>query len=190
MCSFGVRRAPRLVRWLRPLALSDFFSYIIKWRKDDLVGTLKAHWASYKSMNARSVFDALREAAVPCKDGADAPLRTTYLPLPELVKVCKEVEAEVDEGMPFLKLPVAIDDDAAKGWNFLKTFGVGHEANTRFYLDVLRCFVGTHESPSEPSRKALLRIYEGIEIHMKADEYDSVRSNIVSNSVPTHTNTS
>ena len=61
-----VRRAPRLVRWSTPVTLSISFDYILKWRSEDLVGILKAHWVFYKRMDElepRPVIDALREAA-------------------------------------------------------------------------------------------------------------------------------
>lgn len=94
----GVRRTPRLVKWSAPVTLSNFADYILKWRNEDLVGTLKAHWDTYKRWDSldedtRPVIDALREAAVLCKDGTDAPLHTTYLPLPKLssksIKECR-----------------------------------------------------------------------------------------------------
>lgn len=177
-CSAGVRRTPRLVKPSDTTALSEFFSYILTWHPDRLVGILKAHWASYKELMSPPVILALGEVAVPCDgDMDDIPLRNTYLPLPKLMKACQEVE--VEQGMPFLKLPVEIDGDAKKDWRFLKIFEVGHQANTRFYLDVLHHFVQTHQSLSEMSKKALLRIYEAVETHSKAEDYESIRSDFV-----------
>ena len=178
----GVRSSPRLVKWSTHATLSKFFDYILKWRNESLVGVLKAHWASYKRLDGLDtppVIDALREAAVPTKDGTDAPLHTTYLPLPKLVKLCKDFDVQVDQGMRFLKLPVELDDNAERDWRFLEMFNVGHEANTRFYLDLLRCFAYTHENPSETSSQVLLRIYEAVETHNKADDRESVRSDPV-----------
>ena len=176
--SAGVQRTPRLVKPFDTTALSKFFSYILKWHQDSLVGTLKAHWPSYKELMTRPVILALREVAVPCEgDMDDVPLRSTYLPLPKLVKACEEVE--IEQGMPFLKLPVEIDGDAKQDWKFLKIFEVGHQANIGFYLDVLHHFVQTHQILSELSRKALLRIYEAVETHCKVDGYESIRSDFV-----------
>lgn len=121
---------------------------------------------------------AFGEVAVSCDgDMDDVPLRNTYLPLLKLIEACQEVE--VEQGMPFLKLPVEIDGDAKKDWRFLKIFEVGHQANIRFYLDVLHHFVQTHQSLSEMARKALLRIYEAVETHSKAEDYESIRSDFV-----------
>lgn len=176
----GIRHSPRLIKSSTPPTLSKFFDYILKWRNEDLVGILKAHWATYKRLTSRPVVDALREAAVPSEDGTKVSLHTTYLPLPKLVKLCKDLDVQIDQGMPFLKLPVEIDDDAEQDWSFLTMFDVGHEADTRFYLDVLRCFACAYENPSEFSGKALVRIYEEIEIHSKADDRESIRSDPIS----------
>lgn len=177
-----VRRSPRLVKWSTPVTLSKFFDYILEWRNEDLVGILKTHWALYKKMDSlesRPVINRLREAAVPCQDGTDAPLHTTYLPLPKLLKLCKDFEVPVDQGMSFLKLPVEIDDEVERDWSFLKMFDIGHEANIRFHLDVLRCFACTHQDLDGTSSKTLLRMYEAIEIHSKVDDRASIRSDPV-----------
>lgn len=172
--SAGVRRIPRLVRPTAPTVLSDLFLYIKKWRKEELVGTLKAHWASYKDIITPPVISALREATVPCDDGTDAPLRTTYVPLPKLMKICKKVE--VGKEMPFLTLPLEVVDEAHKDWEFLGIFDVGYEISAKFYLDVLRRFVRTHQSLSEKSRESLLRIYEAIAKYSTADDRQQIRS--------------
>ena len=177
-CSAGVQHIPRLVHRSDKNALSDFFAHILKWHQDKIVGTLKTHWASYKKLMTSPVILALREAAVPCEGDIDnAPLRTTYLPLAKLVKVCKEVE--VYRKIPFLKLPIEIDGDTERDWKFLTIFDVGHEANARFYLDVLHHFVQTHQSLNEVSMKSLTRIYEALEIYSKADDYESIRLDFV-----------
>ena len=172
--SAGVRRIPRLVKSSISIALSDLFLYILKWRNCELMGTMKAHWASYKDLLAPPVTRVMREAAVPCDNGIDAPLRTTYLPLPKLKKVCKNFE--IDQEMPFLKLPDDIDAEAQNDWKFLNIFDVGYKADSRFYLDILRHFVGTHQSLTEASRKILLGIYEAVEKHGKADDSEQIRS--------------
>ena len=98
---------------------------------------------------------ALREAVVPCENEMDdALLRTTYLPLPKLVRICEELE--VGQAMPFLELRVEADGGTNQDWNFLKMFDVGREADVRFRLDVLRHFVQNHESLSELSRQTPL----------------------------------
>ena len=175
--SAGVRRIPRLVRSSTPTVLSDLFLYIIRWRKEDLVGTLKAHWASYNVLMTAPVIRALREAVVPCKEGIDAPLRITYLPLPKLMKTCKKLE--VEHKLPFLKLPVEVDGEIREHWKFLEIFDVGYETSARFYLDVLHHFVRTHQSLSETSSNVLRRIYEEIEKNSKADDCEWIRSDLV-----------
>ena len=173
--SAGVRRIPRLAT---PFGLSDLFLYIIRWRKEDLVGTLKAHWASYNVLMTAPVIRALREAVVPCEEGIDAPLEITYLPLPKLMKTCKKLE--VDHKLPFLKLPVDVDGEIREHWKFLEIFDVGYETSAEFYLDVLHHFVRTHQkSLSETSSNVLRRIYEEIEKNSKADDCEWIRSDLV-----------
>lgn len=171
--SAGVRCIPRLVKPSTPTALSDLFLYILRWRKE-VVGTLKAHWASYKDLITPPVIRALREAEVPCENSKKAPLQTTYLPLSKLTKRCRNFD--VNRELPFLVLPSETDGGSQEDWNFLETFDVGRETNTRFYLDVLRHFVRTHQSPSEASRNILLKIYEAVEIHSNAEDREKIRS--------------
>ncbi len=171
--SAGVRRIPRLVRSSIAPVLSDLFRYILQWRKEEVVATLKTHWASYKDSITPIITSALREATVPCEDGMDARLRNTYLPLPKLTKVCENFG--INQQLPFLKLPTKIDDDALQDWKFMEIFDVGHETSARFYLDVLHHFVRTHQSLSENSRKILLRIYEAVEKYSKSDDLERIR---------------
>ena len=170
--SAGVQRTPRLINFSAPTSLSDLFLYILKWRSDRLVGTLKAHWGSYKDQMTNPVTLALREAVVPCQNKENAPLQTTYLPLPELVNICKKIE--IDKGFPFLQLPVEIDSDAEQDWKFLRLFNVGYKANVRFYLDVLRQFVQNHQSLNDVMRQILVRIYEAVEKHTRAEDREFV----------------
>ena len=171
--SAGVRRIPRIVRSSTPPVLSDIFRYILNWRKEELVATLKIHWASYKDSITPIITSALREAAVPCEDRMDALLQNTYLPLPKLKKICEDFD--INQQLPFLKLPAKIDDDALQDWSFLEIFDVGHETSASFYLDVLHHFVRTHQDLSEKSRKSLLRIYEAVEKYSKSDELERIR---------------
>ena len=175
--SAGVRRIPRLVKSSTPTVLSNIFLYILDWRKEELVGTLKAHWASYKDSITPSINSALREAEVPCEDRMDARLRTTYLPLPKLKKICENFD--INQQLPFLKSPTKIDDDTLQDWNFLEIFHVDYETSAKFYLDVLRHFVRTHQSLSEKSRKSLLRIYEAVEKYSKSDDLERIRLGLV-----------
>ena len=168
------RRIPPLVRSAKPPKLSDFFLYIVEKRKDRFLGTLKAHWSSYNGLITPEIVTELSKARVHCEHVVDMPLESTYLPLPKLKELCRELGA--DRKLPFLQLPVELNEESGQEWAFLRKFHVGFEANLDFYLDVLRQIVCGKPVLSEELIGCLFRVYEAIEEHSKVADYERVRS--------------
>ena len=137
-----VRRIPRLTD-PSDRQLSDVFSYIIKHRSDKLVGTLKAHWDTYKSMRPE-IKTILSQAKVPCENMLSVPLGSTYMPFVNLKKIC--IELGVEGKLPFLRAPGQVDDNGEDDWKYLREFGVRQRAGLEFYLDILRQVVGLNRN--------------------------------------------
>ena len=117
-----VRRIPRLVTRGDDTKLSEVFSYVLDWRRDRVVGTLKAHWNSYVQVINEEILRTLCGASVPCHGTADTPLASTYMPLSNLKDSCAKLG--VEPAVPFLKLPAALNEKSLAEWDFLKTLQV------------------------------------------------------------------
>ncbi|MCJ1354926.1 MAG: hypothetical protein MMC33_004916 [Icmadophila ericetorum] len=184
----GVRRVPRL-RARKPSSVDDnremsaLFLYIVERRRDKLIGTLKSHWHIYESEMDDAIKTQLKEALVPCKNVEDSSLMTTYLPLPTLISLSKDLG--VHGKIPFLQLPSEILDEGVQEWEFLRTFQVGSEPDIDFYLDVLEIFVeeGNSAIPlNTQSKTNLFKVYKEIDRLSMAytNSFQSIR-NVFSN---------
>jgi hypothetical protein len=128
----GVLNHPRLVSPKDPTQLSPVFQYIIKERPEKLLGTLKAHWASYAAAMSTELASTISEVIVPSTNIGPKRLKETFIPSETLMINCgKFVDVQ---NFPFLKLENGMDFE---GWKFLKAFHVGIEDNLDFWLQVL-----------------------------------------------------
>ena len=177
----GVRRVPRL-QTRRPSsaggnqAISPLFLYIMEKRRDKLIGTLQAHWDTYKSEMNSGIVGQLSKALVPCSDVEDTPLRDTYLPLPSLVVISELLG--VRGRLPFLKLPSKLEDEDQQRWDFLRTFSVGDQPDLRFHLEILRVLVKEGHSTmplSVGSTTSLFKVYEEITRLSMESNYEDIR---------------
>ena len=143
----------RLVGPKDPSQLSKLFLFIIEKHPEKILGTLKAHWAIYKTFTETypRLRQTLSDVMVPSTNIGERELRRTFLPLRELEVRCGEfLEPQI---FPFLKLNHA---SSVEEWKFLKTFDVGVENNTNFCLEILRRFKGSQATFS-------YKIYEEIQ---------------------------
>jgi hypothetical protein len=120
------------------------------------VANLREHWSDYR-LGAGRITEDLKIVTVPCRNGSKKQLGETILPTQELVGKSKELN--MDEVLPFLKLPPEYDIQQSETWFFLKDLGVICEPNAGFYLTAVRLL--------NVSTKTLLipectRIYAGI----------------------------
>ena len=169
-----VRSIPRLVSRGNDTRLSEVFSYILDWRRDRVVGTLKAHWTSYVSFMNKEIVRKLCEASVPCDGTADTPLAETYMPLSNLKDYCAELG--VEPAVPFLKLPTALNEKLLAEWDFLKTLQVRYKADLDFYIHILRHLRSGDGILSKGEEKSLFTVYEKIERQSREDDYPRLRS--------------
>lgn len=171
----NVQRIPRLAR-PSSTQLSEAFLHIINHRENMIVGTLKHHWGSYKDVMKPEIAEALSKASVTCEDVPNTPMKETYMPLPKLKKICNDLG--VARELPFLKLPVKLNDESQRDWQFLEIFHVGTEANVTFYLDILRQIVRSNKDSNleltMKGNKDLFTVYGAIEKHCKASDHDRI----------------
>jgi hypothetical protein len=133
-----IQTVPRLVSPKDGAKLSEIFVHIVENRKEQLVGTLKAHWSSYSRSMKGKIIEILSKARVPCEGATEESLGRTYLPLPHLKQRCADLGAE--GAVPFLKLPSELRQSSPSEWEFLKTFHVRHKDDLDFYIYMLRHF--------------------------------------------------
>ena len=169
-----VRSIPRLVSRGDETKLSEIFSYILDWRRDRVVGTLKAHWNSYVHLMNEEILRTLGEARVSCDGTADTPLAEAYMPLSNLKDPCAKLG--VESAVPFLKLPAVLNERSLTEWDFLKTLQVRYKADLDFYIHILRHLRSGDRTLSEREENALFTVYEEIERHSREDDYPRLRS--------------
>ncbi len=172
----GVRWIPRL-SWpskkSKPPRLSELFLYVIENRSEKVVGTLKAHWSSYKGL---MVPEIVKTAIVPCENGEYRQLRKTYLPLPSLMRSCRK--RGIGRALPFLKLPIELDERNGHEWRFLQTSGVVCKKNLDLYLECLWQLVYANQDLEDiPSGflSNLIKIYESIKEHSSSKDHRRIR---------------
>ena len=168
-----VRSIPRLVSRGDDAKMSSIFVYILYWRKDRVVGTLKAHWTSYGPLMKGEILRELCEASVPCDATADTPLAETYMPLSDLKGYCSKLRLEA--AVPFLKLPTALNEKSLAEWDFLKTLQVRYTPDLDFYIHILRYLRSNNETLSEREEDSLFTVYEEIERQSRENDYGRLR---------------
>lgn len=155
----GVRQIPQLCD-ITGSALSDEFSYIIKYRPEKLVGLLKHHWPLYEPQMAK-VFGQLCTSMVPSERGSMVKLRHSYLPLPKLKTITKELHIT---DFPFILMPRQLDDQDRGEWGFLKQLGAGVDDNLDFYFEALERVADANPTECSPDTvKVLFRVYGAIQ---------------------------
>ena len=171
----GVRRSPRLLKRSSPKELSDVFLYILENRKDKLLGVLKTHWSEYVWLITPAIAEILAGAEVECENGEVSLLKESYLPVPKLRKISKQMG--VDQRFPFLKLPVELTRENEKEWYFLKKFGAGTKESVDFYLEVLKSLItDSFENLNGETRPEYFRVYEAIQEYNKPEDHEKIRS--------------
>jgi len=130
--SVGILNHPRLVDPKDPTKLSPIFQYIVEARPEKLLGTLKAHWASYVTVISTGLASTISEAVVPSTNIGSKALKETFLPSETLT--VRGSEFLGIQNFPFLKLQ---NESDIEGWKFLSAFHVGVEDNLDFWLQIL-----------------------------------------------------
>lgn len=181
--SAGVRHVPRLVKSSDSSKLSDLFLWLLSNRPFQIIGTLHAHWQSYKDQMRLEIVNVLRKAKVLRKGTNGISLEATWMPTCELLKLCQDFVLLKE--MPLLSLSLKPDSQELDDWEFLKGFGVGFEATTTFYLQILRALHDRQfpnpvafDNPA-PAFQKILKVYRAIEMNSKSTEYDEIRQDLV-----------
>lgn len=157
----GVRRIPEL-RATGHDGLSREFQYIVNYRSDRLLGTLKRGWDSYRPQINYVVKGELRSSAVLLENGRRTPLLRTFLPLPKLKQIAAELR--IAGAYPFIAISELLRDEGRLEWMFVKDLQVGIEENLDFYLTALETLKQINPVLSTTSaRDQLTRIYQNIQ---------------------------
>lgn len=130
--SVGILNHPRLVDSKDPTQLSPIFRYIIEARPEKLLGTLKAHWASYATVMSTGLASKISDTLVPGTNIGSIALKETFIPSETLTVRCGEFLDT--QKFPFLKLE---NEPNIEGWKFLSAFHVGIEGGLDFWLQIL-----------------------------------------------------
>ncbi|KAL2038032.1 hypothetical protein N7G274_009252 [Stereocaulon virgatum] len=168
-----IRAVPCLVSPKDGAKLSDIFIHIMVNRKEQLVGTLKAHWSSYTRSMKDEIIETLSKARVPCEGATEELLGRTYLPLPHLKQRCADLGAE--GAVPFLKLPSELRQSSPLEWDFLKTLHVRHEDDLDFYIYILRHFRSIQAKDLKAVDK-VFAVYSELEKHSKVADHPQLNA--------------
>lgn len=179
----GVRRIPELCAEGHD-GLSKEFQYIIDYRSDRLLGTLKYGWDSYRLQINKVAEEDLRRSAVLLEDGRRIPLRRTFLPLPKLKQIAAGLR--IADAYPFVAISELLEDEERFRWMFVKDLQVGIEENLDFYLSALETLKTNNPAVSTTSaRDQLTKIYENIQSRCSEGldrvRYALIRFNLFSN---------
>jgi len=140
--------------------LTPFGSYIAQHRPDKFVGLLQKNWTEGLGSKAQQdgrIIDTISQIPVLCQGAGVTlrPLKSTYLPFPELVAISSRFMAD-GEFFPWLKLEISLEDPEAAGveeWRALgSAFGRQHGGHSilEVALAVLKYIVDAN--PIEPER--------------------------------------
>ncbi|KEF60999.1 uncharacterized protein A1O9_02563 [Exophiala aquamarina CBS 119918] len=152
------------VSYFPPLTKSVFSQYtlnplmvlIARDNPKSFDANLREHWSDYR-LGASRITKDLKLVSVLCQNGSTKQLSETILPTQQLVEKSKELN--MDEILPFLKLPSDYDIQNSEAWFFLKDFGVICEPNASFYLTAVRLLNVSAKTQLIP---VCTRIYAGI----------------------------
>ena len=172
----GVRRIPEL--FTEPyFGLSREFQYIVDYRSDRLLGTLKRGWEFY-GHQIHHVED-LKGTAVLLENGDRRTLGSTFLPLPKLREIATELC--IAEGFPFIAISEILREEEKMSWMFVEDLAVGVRDNLDFYLSALEMYKTTNPTlNTDSARDRLTRIYKNIQSRCGEDldktRYASIES--------------
>ena len=158
--SLGIRRRLRLTAQSSrgaAVKLSPAFQYVLKNRRDKLVGLLEYCWVDERDaiMGSEDAITTLKDTKVPCMN-ATTKLRRTILPLPKLQHLCGQY-TDI-KSLPFLELDSSLEDNDLSNWMFLnEAFDVTVDDNVYFYRQVL-----IKMSYTEPSDDKVFGLLEKI----------------------------
>ncbi len=96
--------------------------------------------------------------------------------LPRLKLLCDDLG--VGQKLPFVQLPVELNDESLKDWQFLETFHIGIEANVTFYLEILGQIVRSSKASNTgltaKGESDLFTVYGAIEKLCKAADHSPI----------------
>ena len=142
--------------------LSKEFKYIISYRSDRLLRTLKHGWARYRLLINDIVEGQLWNSAVSLENGHRTALLRTFLPFPKLKQVAAELC--IADAYPFIAMSELLRDEERLEWAFVKDLRVGIEEDLYFYLSALKTFKEINAALNTISaRDQLARIYQNIQ---------------------------
>ena len=157
----GVHRIP-VIRAKGSENLSKEFEYIINYRSNRLLGTLKRGWAHYRPLINKAVEEKLWNSAVLLENGGRTSLLSTSLPLPKLKRIAAELR--IAEAYPFIAVSELLRDEEIIEWTFVKDLRVVIEENLGFYLSALETFKRINPALNTTSAgDQLARIYRNIQ---------------------------
>jgi hypothetical protein len=157
-----VRDIPRLVS--RSGLLPAEFRYILDHLPDKIVGTLQAHWRTYRQQMTPLLMSQIKSAQVSCWGVQTTQLKSTYCPTEDLENECTSLGINVQ--FPILsRRTLSRYTDAPEDWTFLRQFGVQFETSVHFYLEVVRQHKAVHQSAWVSARADILKTYSAISDH-------------------------
>lgn len=159
--TFSIRRIPEL-RAKSHNGLSKEFQYIVGYRSNRLLGTLKRGWAYYRPQFNNILEGELRNSSVLLENGRRTSLLSTYMPFPKLKQIAAELC--IADAYPFIAMSELIKDEEILDWIFVKDLQIGIEDGLAFYLSALKTFKKINPAPKSTSAKdQLVRIYQNIQ---------------------------
>ena len=169
----GARYFPPLVNSVSASELSSVMVEVLERNPEKLVEILQAHWDSeyrFTTQQHSWLSSKLGNCIGLCESAERCELKNTYLPTNEVKMEVKELALE--NFFPVLKLPVALNDENYRHWQFLEDLGVGHRVDLEFYKHVMAIIISLTD---DFAQKNVAAVYTRIRNIAQGSQWNELR---------------
>ena len=169
----GARYFPPLVDSVSASELSPVMVEVLERNPEKIVEILQAHWDSeyrFTTQQHSWLPSKLGDCTSLCESAERCELKNTYLPTNEIKMEVKELGLE--KFFPVLKLPVALNDENYRRWQFLEDLGVGHRVDLEFYKHVMAIIISFAD---DFAQKNVAAVYIRIKNIAQGSQWDELR---------------
>jgi hypothetical protein len=163
-----IKLEPQLRSKKQTTSMSPELKYIAEKMPHYLLGVLEHDWFQYKRSEEWDKY--IKETEVPILESPnERSLETTFLPLPSLQRIVKELRLSNQFG--FLEELDGMTEVESVKWDFLKQFGVGVKDDLHFWLTLLR----RAKNAENVQKSAVFKIYTRLQAFIDKDDVKIIR---------------
>ena len=146
---------------------------VLKRNPEKLVEILQAHWDSeyrFTTQQHSWLSSKLGDCIGLCESAERCELKNTYLPINEIKLEVKELGLK--NFFPVLKLPVVLNVENYRRWQFLEDLGVRHRVDLEFYKHVMAIIISFAD---DFAQKNVAAVYTRIINIAQGSQWDELR---------------